>query len=156
MTQGKVGFRNESTVNATDSSYITPHAEQPARMSETIPAAATLDFWSHEPWTNGVQIEQMDEMQRLLVRTRNSLYEITVLDGWIGQIVIRGGQFFPHATLARLAGSTFGGSILKLRGIYIGLQMEIHCDDGPFLTTRVKTILMEEPRRRLAATLDVC
>ncbi len=131
-------------MSATDiSGYVTRHAEQSAQMPQTIPAGATLDFWSDEPWTNGVQIEQMDEMQKLLVRTRNSLYEIMVTDGWRGEIVVRGGQFFPHATPARLAGATFGGSILKLRGIYIGLQMEIHGDDGPMLTTRVKMIAVE-------------
>jgi hypothetical protein len=133
-------------MSATDiSGYLTWHAEQPAGKSQTIPAAAILDFWSHEPWTNGVQIEQMDEMQKVFVRTRNSLYEITVIDGWRGEIVVRGGQFFIHATPAWLAGATFGGSILKLRGIYIGLQMEIHTEDGPLLTTRVKMIAVEKP-----------
>jgi len=92
-----------------------------------------------------VQIEQLEEMQKLVVQTRNSLYEITVVDRWSGEIVVRGGQFFPRATLARLAGATFGGSILKLRGIYIGLQMEIHSDGGPLLTTRVKRIAVEKP-----------
>jgi len=125
------------------SSYVTPRTEQPAQKSEAVPAGAILDFWSGEPWTNGVQIEQMDEMQRLLVRTRNSWYEITVIDGSSGEIVVRGGRFFPNATPARLAGATFGGSILKLRGIYIGLQMEISGADGPLLTTRVKMIVVQ-------------
>jgi hypothetical protein len=133
-------------MRATDiSGYRTWQEEQPTRTSQTFPAGATLDFWSHEPWTNGVQLEQMDEMQKLLVRTRNSLYEITVMDGSKGEIVVRGGQFFLHATPAWLAGATFGGSILKLRGIYIGLQMEIHAEGGPLLTTRVKMIAVEEP-----------
>jgi len=133
-------------MSATDiSGYLTWDAEQPAGKRQMIPAAAALDFWSHEPWTNGVQIEQMDEMQKLLVRTRNSLYEITVMDGWRGEIVVRGGQFFPRATPAWLAGATFGGSILKLRGIYIGLQMEIHTEEGPLLTTRVKMIAVDKP-----------
>ena len=121
--------------------------EHSARTSQTVPAGTALDFWSHGPWTNGVQIEQMDEMQKLLVRTRNSLYEITVTDGWRGEIVVRGGQFFPRATLARLAGATMGGSILKLRGIYIGLQMEIHGGDGPMLTTRVRMIALQDAAR---------
>jgi len=124
--------------------YVRWGAEQGARRPQAIPAGATLDFWSDEPWTNGVQIEQMDEMQKLLVRTRNSLYEITVVDRWSGEIVVRGGQFFPRATSAWLAGATFGGSILKLRGIYIGLQMEINADGRPLLTTRVKMIAVEK------------
>ena len=138
-----------STMSATDiSGDVTLRAEQPAQRSQTIAAGAALDFWSCEPWTNGVQIDQMNEMQKLLVRTRNNWYEITVMNSWSGEIVVRGGRFFPHATLARLAGATFGGSILKLRGIYIGLQMEIHADDGPVLTTRVKMIAVQEPAAR--------
>ena len=130
-------------MSATDiGGYLIERAEQ---SSQTVPAPATLDFWSNEPWTHGVQIDQMNEMQKLLVRTRNSLYEIMVVDGWRGDIVVRGGQFFPHATPAWLAGATFGGSILKLRGIYIGLQMEIHSANGPLLTTRVKMIAVERP-----------
>jgi len=136
-------------MSATDiSGFLTRRAEQSAQTSQTIPAGAALDFWSSEPWTNGVQIEGMNELQRLLVRTRNTWYEITVIDGWSGEIVVRGGQFFPNATPARLAGATFGGSILKLRGIYVGLQMEIHGADGPMLTTRVKMIAVEKPAAR--------
>ena len=127
------------------SSYLRQESEPTAEKSQAFPAGAILDFWSGEPWTNGVQIERMDQMQRLLVRTRNTWYEITVIDGSSGEIVVRGGQFFPNATPARLAGATFGGSILKLRGIYIGLQMEINADDGPLLTTRVKMIVVEKP-----------
>jgi hypothetical protein len=133
-------------LSATDNtSGVSPQA-QSGQSSRTIPAGAVLDFWCDElPWTNGVQIEQFSDMQRLLVRTRNSLYEITVMDGWSGEIVVRGGQFFPHATPAWLAGANFGGSILKVRGIYIGFQMEIHAQEGPLLTTRVKMIAVENP-----------
>jgi hypothetical protein len=133
-------------VSAPDiSGYLGGPAEQLSRGPQSIRAGAGLDFWSCEPWTNGVQIDEMDEMQRLLVRTRNSRYEITVMDRWSAEIVVRGGQFSPHATAAWLAGATFGGSILKLRGIYIGLQMEINAEKGSLLTTRVKTITVEKP-----------
>ena len=37
---------------------------------------------------------------------------------------MRGGEFFPVRTPVRLEGSTCGGSILKRRGIYVGLRME--------------------------------
>jgi hypothetical protein len=127
------------------SGYLSGPAEQLPQGPQSVCAGATLDFWSCQPWSNGVQIDQMDEMQRLLVRTRNSCYEITVMDRWTGDIAVRGGQFFPRATFARLAGATLGGSILKLRGIYIGWQMEIHVEEGPLLTTRVKMIAVEKP-----------
>ena len=67
----------------------------------------------------------MDELTTLAVRTTNSLYEITVLNGHTGDVLLRGGEFFPERTPVRLEGSTCGGSILKSRGIYVGLRMEI-------------------------------
>ena len=95
--------------------------------TETIscPRGAILDTWSGSEWNNGVQIDQMDELTTLAVRTTNSLYEITVLNGHTGDVLLRGGEFFPERTPVRLEGSTCGGSILKSRGIYVGLRMEI-------------------------------
>jgi hypothetical protein len=115
------------------------------QQSESVPAGATLDFWSIEAWTNGVQTEQLEEMQKLFVQTRNSLYEITIIDRWTGDILVRGGQFFPQLTPARLAGATLGGSFLKMRGIYVDFRMEIHTDEQRIVTSRVATIAVEEP-----------
>lgn len=93
--------------------------------STIVPAGAILDRWSENDWNNGVQIDQMEELEQLVVRTQNNIYEITVLNGRTGEVLVRGGRFFPVGTAVRLEGSTFGGSILKCRGIYVGLQMEI-------------------------------
>ena len=67
----------------------------------------------------------MEELTTLAVCTANSVYEITVLNGHTGEVLMRGGEFFPERTAVRLEGSTCGGSILKRRGIYVGLRMEI-------------------------------
>ena len=96
-------------------------------VTETMPCAkgTILDAWSDSEWNDGVQIDQIEELTTLAVRTTNSLYEITVLNGSTGEVLVRGGEFFPERTAVRLEGSTFGGSILKRRGIYVGLRMEI-------------------------------
>jgi hypothetical protein len=86
---------------------------------------AIFDFWSDSEWNNGVQIDQMEELTTLAVQTSNTLYEITVLNGHAGEVLVRGGEFFPVRTPVRLEGSTCGGSILKRRGIYVGSRMEI-------------------------------
>jgi hypothetical protein len=72
-------------------------------ITSCVPAGAILDTWSNDPWTNGVQIEQMEDTQKLFVQTKNSLYEITVIDRWSGEILVRGGQLFPELTPARLS-----------------------------------------------------
>jgi hypothetical protein len=95
--------------------------------TETIssPRGAWLDAWSDSHWNDGVQIDRIHEVTTLAVRTRNNLYEITVLNGRTGEVLVRGGDFFPVRTPVRLEGSTCGGLIGKRRGIYGGLRMEI-------------------------------
>ena len=96
-------------------------------MIDTIsyPRGAIFDAWSDPEWNDGVQIDQIEELTTLAVQTSNTLYEITVLNGHTGEVLVRGGGFFPVRTPVRLEGSTCGGSILKRRGIYVGLRMEI-------------------------------
>jgi hypothetical protein len=103
-------------------------------------ASALLDTWSSHDWTEGVQLEGMPDMETLTVRTENSTYEMTVISGRTGEILIRGGRFFPEFTPARLAGSSLGGSFLKLRGIYVGFSLEIHFDKRLIITSRVRKI----------------
>ena len=39
-----------------------------------------------------------------------------------------------------LAGSSLGGSFLKLRGIYVGFRMELYAQQGFIITSRVRSI----------------
>jgi hypothetical protein len=103
-------------------------------------AGALLDTWSSHSWNEGLQLEAMQDMEKLTVRTENSTYDITVISGRTGEILIRGGRFFPEFTPARLAGSSLGGSFLKLRGIYVGFSLEVHFDQRMIITSRVRTI----------------
>ena len=102
-------------------------------------AGAVLDTWSSHDWSKGVQLENIPDLTRLEVHTQNSIYEITVISGRTGDILVRGGQFFTELTEARLAGSSLGGSFLKLRGIYIGFKLEIHSGERIVLTSRVRS-----------------
>ena len=113
-----------------------------------IAGAAILDNWSDDPWTDGVQIDQMEEMSKLHVRTRNSLYEITVIEGRSGEIMVRGGRYFGQLTAARLLGATLGGCFCKMRGIYVGFRMEINENGQRTVTSPVQSIATL-PRRDL-------
>jgi len=107
---------------------------------EFLPAGAVLDKWSEAPWTNGVQVDRMEDMETLVIQTRNSRYEIVVIDGQSGEILVRGGQFFAELTPARLAGATLGGSFCKICGIYAGFRMEINANGKRTVTTPVESI----------------
>jgi hypothetical protein len=82
----------------------------------------------------------MEDMERLEVRTQNSLYEIIIIEGQSGEILVRGGRFFPELTPARLAGATLGGCFCKMRGIYAGFRMEINANGQRTVTTPVESI----------------
>jgi hypothetical protein len=114
---------------------------------DSVPAGAILENWSKDPWTNGVQVDRMEDMEKLVIQTRNSLYEIIIIDGRSGEILVRGGQFFPELTPARLAGATLGGSFCKMRGIYTGFRMEINTSGQRTVTTPVESIrILSRPR----------
>ena len=98
--------------------------------------AHTLSAWCAAPWRDGLQIPLLAPLQRLLIRTCNSLYEIIVLDPFGAEVMVRGGQFFPEFARARVAGSSLGGSFLKLHGIYTGFRLELHTDDTPIIPVR--------------------
>ena len=102
--------------------------------------AVDLETFSRREWKDGVQIEDLNDLEILFVKTRNSIYEITVICGRDGDILVRGGQFFPQKTAAQLAGASFGGSLLKMRGVYLGLNMEILHDGRTVLTSPVESI----------------
>jgi len=106
----------------------------------SVPYGGVLDNWSEHSWTNGVQVDHMEDMEKLEVRTRNSLYEITIIDGPSGEILVRGGSYFLELTPAQLAGATLGGSFCKMRGIYAGFRMEINANGQRTVTSPVESV----------------
>jgi hypothetical protein len=114
-------------------------------MGETMKCArgALLETWSGHHWRDGIQLETLHDLTKLSVQTENNSYEITVISAFSGEILVRGGKFFPEYTPARLAGSSLGGSFLKVRGIYAGFNLELFSDGRTIITSRVRTIALE-------------
>jgi hypothetical protein len=106
----------------------------------TLPTAALLSAWNAYPWKDGVCLDQLAALDRVTVFTRNSCYEIVVVAPASGEVLVRGGAFFPEFTSARLAGCTLGGSFLKLRSVYTGFHMEFALAGGVIITSPVGTI----------------
>ena len=112
------------------------------RSSTLVPAAAQFDVWTTYDWRNGVLITELATHDCVIVHTRNSLYEIIVTTPHTAEVMVRGGAFFPEFTSARVAGSSLGGSFLKLHGVYPGFQLEIVPDGQPVVTTPVRSIVI--------------
>jgi hypothetical protein len=108
--------------------------------------AATLDMWTAHDWSQGVLLPQLAPHDQLIVRTQNSTYELIVTVPHTASVLARGGAFLPNFTPARLAGSSMGGSCLKLYGVYAGFQMELVTEDLPLITTRVRSVSVLQAR----------
>lgn len=113
----------------------------------SIARAATLDgFVRHVAESEGVNVRALDPLTTLSVQTCNSTYRLVVSDG--DRVLVQGGRFFPEPTRARLAGSGFGGSLLKLDWIGVGLRVELNVGDQRIVTSPVRRILREPPPTR--------
>lgn len=106
-----------------------------------------LQWWTHRDWTGGITLDALAGLEQFAVRTRNTTYEITVLSPSTGEVLVRGGRFFPDYTRAELAGCSMGGSFLKVRSIYAGFLMELRHGGQRIVTTRVRAIEAMYPER---------
>jgi hypothetical protein len=116
--------------------------------SVLYPAVADLGTWPDLDWSNGFQIDELNDTETILVETRNSTYEIVVMDARRAVVLVRGGRFFPVYTRVHLAGASLGGSFLKLHGIYVGFSMELHGEGEPIITSAVKSISLVRDERK--------
>jgi hypothetical protein len=101
---------------------------------------ATLDRWLAHSWDRGVQIDELHDLQMLRVRTRNTTYEVAVVAGAPGDVLVRGGRHFPDWTRVHLAGATLGGGFLKRFGVHVGLRMEFSWAGRRVVTSPVHSI----------------
>jgi hypothetical protein len=109
-----------------------------------IPAPATLSTWSAEKWQNGIQVNELNELDTLSVETMNHTYEVTVINPPTAEVLIRGGEFFPHRRLAHISGASLGGSFLKVHGIYVGFKLELIVAGRRIITSPVRAISVLE------------
>ena len=79
------------------------------------------------------------DFDRILVKTRHSVYEMIVLAADCGDIMVRGGIFGNELVRATLTGSTFGGSAVKRHAICVGRFLELRVAGKTFVTSSVES-----------------
>ena len=92
---------------------------------------------------DGIAIESLAPGTTLNVRTRNSRYRLTVLDGVRHRVLIQGGEHIPTATPADLQGATAGGSLVRTGWIEVGRRMELWCGSRRIITSPVQSVSIE-------------
>jgi hypothetical protein len=119
---------------------VTSEHLRPSESATPVPASGLLSAWSSHDWRGGVQLEELAALDQLVVKTENSTYEIILLSSATADVLVRGGAFYPVFTAARLAGSSLGGSFLKLRSVHVGFRMELSSERGFIVTSVVRSV----------------
>ena len=110
-----------------------------------VPRRRTLDGFAVEAVQNpGLGLRSLEPLTRVDVQTANTLYELTVLDPHEATILIRRGHHFQRPAEVRLCGSSFGGSLLKLRWIGCGMHLEVMTQDTKVVTSRIQSVVVRE------------
>src|SRR5215467_13516221 len=95
------------------------------------------------PLLEGVALMALDACDTIHVRTRNSDYEIFLLDPKSGRALVRGGEYFAEPVEATVSGSTFGGCMLKVGWLGVGLRMEVSVNGQRTVTSPVQSLCVE-------------
>ena len=113
-------------------------------LEQMVPRNRTLDGFALEPGcSQGVALQSLAAGTRLTVNTRNTRYQVVVLDPVTRQVTVSGGVTFRKGIQGRLEGATAGGSVLRLGWIGVGLRMELSTDDQRITTSAVRTVAIE-------------
>ena len=110
----------------------------------TGPRCCTLDGVTEiSPLLEGVTLTALEACDTIHVRTRNSDYEIFLLDPKSGRSLVRGGEYFAEPVEATVSGSTFGDCMLKAGWLGVGLRMEIYANGQRTVTSPVQSLRVE-------------
>lgn len=120
-------------------SVLTTAVEVDKSHEVIVPRHCTLSgFTDAIAGLDGLHVAALEPLTRLEMRTKNSLYEITVVEPSHWRILVRGGRFFPTETVAYLCGSGYGGTLLKVAWIGLGLCCELSTEGLRVVTSPVE------------------
>jgi hypothetical protein len=105
-----------------------------------VSTAATVEAWLRHHWDDALQVERLDALQALRVTTANSTYDIAIVNAADGEILVRGGKYFPGWTPVHLLGCSLGGGLLKRHAVHVGFRLELSWAGRIVITSPVRAV----------------
>jgi hypothetical protein len=87
-----------------------------------------------------VTLRTLKPCDTIRVRTCNSDYEIFLFEPQSGRALVVGGKHFAEPMEATVSGSTFGGSMLKMGWLGVGLRMELNINGRCIVTSPIQEL----------------
>jgi len=122
-------------------------------MVEPSPEFEAFEDWM-VPSDDAIQLDSCRAFDWVVVQTSSSVYDLIVLPGHGGEVLVRGGRFLPEFQCARMVGSTDGGTLLKVKSICVGFRMELNVNGDRLLTSRIQAISDHGPTSALASVIS--
>ena len=90
----------------------------------------------------GVRMDSLRPMSRLIVRTAHSSYRLLVLSPH-PSVSVQGGHFFHEPAEVLFRGAILGGTALRSGWLLVGYRMALWSPNGHLVTSPVRSIEME-------------
>ena len=87
-----------------------------------------------------IHIDSCAAQDTIVVNTRSSVYELVVLRGDHGDVLVRGGRHFTDFQRILFLGSTADDGSFAARMIDVGLRMKFVCGDRFIITSAVHSL----------------
>lgn len=107
----------------------------------SVPRHCTLDGFARETSRHrGVEVAHLPPLTRLNIWTQNSFYRLTLLDPHESKAIVQGGRFFSEPSDVHFCGSSYGGTLLKMSWIGIGMRLELLSEGRRIITSPVISV----------------
>jgi hypothetical protein len=87
-----------------------------------------------------IHIDSCAAQDTIVATTRSSVYELIVLQGDRGDVLVRGGRHFTEFRRVLFLGSAAAGGALEPHTVDIGLRMTFGVDDRFVITSEVQSL----------------
>jgi hypothetical protein len=106
-----------------------------------VPRRCTLDGFAEEAGRRGgLNVAALPALTRLDVRTQNTDYEVILISPLESRVLIQGGRFFAERTESYLCGSSYGGNLLKVSWVGVGMRLEVMRDGRRIVTSTIQSV----------------
>lgn len=109
----------------------------------TIPRYCSLDGFAELSASEGIALRFLASFDTIRAKTLNSEYFIFLLEPETGKALVQGGRYFAEPVEATVSGSTFGGCMLKMGWLGVGLRIELCFNGQRIVTSPVRSLDLE-------------
>src|SRR5262245_19850973 len=111
---------------------------------DTMPKFCTVDGVTEIcDELEGLTLRTLEACDMIHARTRNNDYEIFLLDPESGRALVQGGEYFTEPVEATVTGSTFGGCMLRMGWLGVGLRMEFYTHGLRTVTSPIQSLRVD-------------